>query len=57
MPIKARKTRLEKKYFLPKVSALYTFGQGEKIDIFGVTNLRTLLRPKVCRAETFCGLM
>ena len=38
MPIKACKTKLEKKNF-PKP--------------FGVINFRTLLRPKVCRAETF----
>jgi len=36
-----------------KVSALQTFGQDEKIDVFGATNFWTRLCPKVCRAETF----
>ena len=34
------------------VSALQTFGQDEKIDVFGATNFRTRLYPKVC-SKTF----
>ena len=45
MPINSCKTKLleEKK----------NFRHGEKNDIFGVINFRTLPRPNVCRAETF----
>ena len=45
--------RNKKKNYFPKLSALQTFGQGGKKDVFGATNFRTLLRPKVCRAESF----
>ena len=45
--------RNKKKNYFPKLSALQTFRQGGKKDVFGATNFRTLLRPKVCHAESF----